>query len=101
MGKKYAVKIYPRASRDIDDIYGYIAKNLKEPKVAESILEILEKAIYSLEDLPERGAIRRVGTYANQGYRQLIAGNYLIIYRVQKEKQEVYIVRVRYGPSRF
>ena len=56
---------------------------------------------YVLEQLPERGAIRRVGAYANGDYRQLFVKNYVIIYRVLKTKKEVHIVTVRYTPGNF
>lgn len=95
----YIVKLYTRAYRDLDDIYTYIAKNLLEPGTALHMVDELEKAIFSLEQLPERGAIRRVGGYANGNYRQLFVKNYVIIYRVLKEKKEVHIVTVQYTPS--
>jgi len=65
------------------------------------MVDELEKVIFSLEQLPERGAIRRVGAYANEDYRQLFVKNYVIIYRVLKTKKEVHIVTVRYTPSNF
>ena len=65
------------------------------------MVDELEHAILSLEQLPERGAIRRVGAYANGDYRQLFVKNYVIIYRVMKQKKEVHIVTVRYTPSDF
>lgn len=89
----YTVKLYPRAYRDLDDIYTYIAKS--------HMVGELEKAIYSLEQLPERGAIRRIGAYANRDYRQLFVKNYVIVYRVRKKEKEVHIVTVRYAPSNF
>lgn len=98
---KYTVKLYARANRDLDGIYTYIAENLLEPGVALNMVGELENAIFSLEQLPERGAIRRVGAYANGDYRQLFVKNYVIIYRVLKEKKEVHIVTVRYTPSNF
>lgn len=98
---KYAVKLYARAYRDLDRIYEYIANNLSEPQIASNLIDALEKAIYSLEYLPERGAIRCIGTYANIGYRQLFVKHYIIVYRVLKEKKEVHIVTVRYAPSQF
>ena len=98
---KYTVKLYARAHRDLDDIYTYIAENLLEPGTALNIVNALEKAIFSLEELPERGAPRRVGAYANAGYRQLFVKNYVIVYRVVREKHEVHIVTVRYAPSNF
>ena len=63
---KYAVKIYPRAYRDLDGIYSYIAKNLMVQGTAENLLANLEDAIFSLEQFPEREPVRRIGAYANQ-----------------------------------
>ncbi len=97
----YVVKLYARAYRDLRDIYTYIAENLLEPGTALNMVDELEKAIFSLEQLPERGAIRRVGTYANRDYRQLFVKNYVIIYRVLKKEKEVHIITVRYTPSNF
>lgn len=84
---KYIVKLYARAYRDLDGIYTYIAENLLEPGAALNMVDELEAAILSLEQLPERGAIRRVGAYANGDYRQLFVKNYVIIYRVLKQKK--------------
>lgn len=98
---KYTVKLYARAYRDLDGIYEYIANNLSEPTIASNMIDTLEEAIYSLEYLPERGTIRRIGAYANGDYRQLFVKRYIIVYRVLKEKKEVHIVTVRYAPSQF
>lgn len=98
---KYTVKLYPRAYRDLDEIYSYIAINLTEPETADKMIAALEEAIFSLEQFPERGIIRHTGVYANQDYRQIFVKNYTIIYRVHKEKQEVRIVTVRYAPRQF
>lgn len=98
---KYVVKLYARAYRDLEDIYTYIAENLSEPGTALNIADELENAIFSLEQLPERGAIRRVGAYANGDYCQLFVKNYVIIYRVLKRKKEVHIITVRYTPCSF
>lgn len=84
---KYIVKLYSRAYQDLDGIYSYIANNLLEHEAALKILDELEGIILSLENFLERGTIRRVGAYANQGYRQLVHKNYTIIYRVMKEKK--------------
>lgn len=44
------------------------------------MVDELEKAIFSLEQLPERGAIRRTGAFANGDYRELFVKNYIIIF---------------------
>lgn len=51
---KYVVKLYTRAYRDLDDIYTYIAETLLEPGTALDMVDELEEAIFSLEQLPER-----------------------------------------------
>lgn len=98
---KYHVKIYSRAYHDLDEIYRYIAHNLLEPGTALNMVQELEEAIYSLEQLPERGTYRRIGAFGTYNYRQLFVKNYIIIYRVLKKEKEVHIVTVRYASSQF
>lgn len=98
---KYVVKLYTRAYQDLDNIYTYIAETLLEPGTALDMVDELEEAIFSLEQLPERGAIRRVGAYKDGNYRQLFVKNYCIIYRLMKKKKEVHIITVRYTPGNF
>jgi len=66
---KYSVKLLPRAYRDLDGIYEYIAETLIEPGIAAKLANALEEAIFSLESMPQRGALRKIGAYANKGYR--------------------------------
>ena len=60
----YEVKLTPRALQDLDSIYAYIAQSLMEPDTALKLLSRLEDAIFSLEQLPQRGALRKTGAYA-------------------------------------
>lgn len=68
---KYNVKLYPRAYRDLNDIYTYIVGNTLNTIIASNLINEIEIAIFSLENFPERGAIRQDGIYANKDYRQL------------------------------
>lgn len=95
------MKLYARAFRDLDNIYSYIAESLLEPETALRIVEKIEATILSLEQMPERGALRRVGIYADRDYRQLFVKNYVIVYRVLNDKKEVHIVTIRYVHSDF
>ncbi len=98
---KFSVKLFPRAYRDLDKIYQYIATTLQERNVALHLIEHLEHAILSLEYFPEKGVLRTKGSYGNKGYRQLFVKNYTIVYRVHKETQEVFVVTIRYSASLF
>ena len=98
---KYTVYLTPRALRDLDGIYGYIATVLLERATADSLLTRLERGILSLETMPYRCPERRRGAYANKGYRSLIIDNYTVIYRVSEESKRVIVVTVRYARSGF
>jgi addiction module RelE/StbE family toxin len=98
---KYQVKITPQAFRDIDMIYDYIARHLLEPGTANNLVDEIEAGIFSLEEMPNRGAPRRIGNYANKGYRQLFVKNYTIVYRVDEAAKCVIIITVKYSASEF
>lgn len=98
---KYSVKLMQRAYRDLDKIYAYIAMHIGEKETAENLIDELEKAILTLGLLPYRGAERKVGVYANKGYRQVFVKKFVIIYRIVENNKEVLIVTVRYIPSDF
>ncbi len=65
------------------------------------MVNLLEEAILSLDEMPYRGAIRRKGAFANKSYRQLVVRNFTIVYRIDEENQMVMIVTVRYTSSNF
>lgn len=98
---RYRVKLMRRASKDLDDIYRYVAKTLLEPKVALKLISRIEQAIYSLEGMPYRCAERKIGVYANCGYRQMFVENYIIVFRVDESLKTVLVVTVRYAHSQF
>lgn len=98
---KYQVKLLAKAFRDLDNIYSYITEEFKEVATANSIIESLEKNILGLSEMPHRGALRRVGAYANKGYRHIFVKNYTIVYRIDEKRKQVIIVTVRYSPSDF
>lgn len=98
---KYIIKLLPKAYRDLDEIYHYISKELLAPETAEGIIKSIEDAIFALRELPYRCSERKVGIYANKGYRQLFVKNYTIIYRIEEDKKFVIIVTAKYTPSSF
>lgn len=98
---RYRVRLMRRALRDLDEIYDYIASSLLEPEVALRLVDDIEHAILSLETMPYRCPARKTGLYANKGYRQLLVGNYAIIYRVDEFGKQVLVITVRYSKSEF
>lgn len=98
---KYSVKLLAKAERDLDLIYNYIVSEFKEVEIAENLVDKMEENILGLEFMPYRGAVRKVGAFANKGYRQLFVKNYTIVYRIDEAKKMVVVVTIRYTASNF
>ncbi len=101
MEDKYSVELLPRAYRDLDGIYEYIAEKLIEPDIAAKLINALEEAIFSLEGMPRRGALRKTGAYDSKGYRQLFVGNFTVLYRIEEAERKVLVFTVRYPKNQF
>ena len=93
---KYEVMLYPKAFRDIDDIYAYIAFEKLSPENAKGQTDRIWDAIRMLEQMPEAHQDRLVGRYAGKGYKQLIIHNYLVIYKMDNISKKVFVVTVQY-----
>ena len=65
---KYSIMLYPRAFRDIDDIYAYIALEKMSPENAKGQTDRIWDAVKLLEQLPESHQDRLVGRFAGKGY---------------------------------
>ncbi|MDR2568899.1 MAG: type II toxin-antitoxin system RelE/ParE family toxin [Oscillospiraceae bacterium] len=98
---KYKVTMSDRALRDLDGIYEYIAKTLIEPGIALNLIDEIETGVLSLDTIPHRCSERKVGAYANRGYRQLFVKNYTILFRIDERKKTVVVVTVSYSSRQF
>lgn len=93
---KYEVMLYPRAFRDIDDIYAYIAIEKLSPEIVKGQTDRIWQAIRSLEEFPESHQDRAVGRHAGKGYKQLVIDNYIAIFKVDENIKKVFVVTVQY-----
>ena len=98
---KYKVKLTPRAASDIDEICRYIADEFKAKEAAEEHARLLQEAVLGLAEMPYRGAERRVGAFADKGYRQLFVKNFTAVYRIDESNKTVIVVTVKYSRSNF
>ena len=93
---KYEVMLYPKAFRDIDDIYAYIAFEKLSPENAKGQTDRIWDTIRTLEQMLEAHQDRLVGRNAGKGYKQLIIDNYLVIYKMDNISKKVFVVTVQY-----
>lgn len=93
---KYKIKINPKAIRELDNIYEYIANEKLAPENAKAQVDRIKNAILKLDTFPQSHQERNEGRYAGKGYRQLLIDNYLAIFRIDEDKKNVTVVTVQY-----
>ena len=81
----------PLAIDRASEIAEYIARD--KPSAAEKWIDTIFSKVEQLESSPESGRV--VPEIRNNQFRELIYGNYRIIYRI--EKKQVSILTIRHG----
>ena len=94
--EKYKVMLYPKAFRDIESIYAYIALEKLAPENAKAQTDRIWAAIEALDSFPSAHQDRQVGKYAKRGYQQLPIDNYLAIFKIDEQNKTVYVVTIQY-----
>ncbi|MBI3735530.1 type II toxin-antitoxin system RelE/ParE family toxin [Candidatus Sumerlaeota bacterium] len=75
------MKIVARAEKDLEEIWDYIARdNIRR---AERFVQKIEREIRTLELHPARCARVRENQILGTDYRQLLLGNYRLIFRME------------------
>ena len=93
---KYKIKLNPRAFRDIEDIFSYIALEKLSPDKARGQTDRIWTALKKLETFPQSHQERNEGRYAGKGYRQLLIDNYIAIFRIDETKKVIHVVTIQY-----
>lgn len=93
---KYKVKVNPKAVRELDSIYEYIASEKLAPDNAKGQIDRIKKAILDLDTFPQSHQERSEGRYAGKGYRQMLIDNYVAIFRIDEAHKTIYVVTIQY-----
>ena len=94
---EYRIELTAKAKRDLQEIHAYIAKNLKEPGIADKLLDSIETEVLTLGQMPRRNALERDEQLKQRGLRKLVVDNYLVFYTVRETAETVFIVRILYA----
>ena len=93
---KYKIMINPKAIRELNGIYEYIANEKLSPENAKGQVERIKKAVLGLDTFPQSHQERNEGRYAGKNYRQLLIDNYIAIFRIDESRKVVYVVTIQY-----
>ena len=97
MAIKYSVEIFPKAVEDLDNIFRYYLEESQKHSVAVKVTDEIESAIMSLEEYPKANPLSRDKRLAQNGYRKLIIGNYIALYKIDDKKKLVSVAHVFHG----
>ena len=85
------------AEADLNDIYCYIAENLRAPAIAaEQIRRIVER-VSKLAAMPKRYPLHGKGKWRSLGLRRTNVDNFAIFYLPDDAGRIVTIIRILYG----
>lgn len=93
----YKIIVTDPAQKDLKDAVSYISNELKNRQAAINLLDLVEKTVKSLTDMPERYAVVNDEILARKGFRIMPIKNYLLFYIVRKETETVVIQRFLYA----
>jgi len=94
---KYRVDISEPAESDLRDIVRYIASQLSAPISALNMMELLEEAMTSLSDLPQRCPLVADERLSQLGYRKLNVKKYVVFFSIDEKNKVVDVERILYG----
>ena len=93
---KYKIKLNPRAYRDLEEIFAYIALEKLSPENAKRQTDRILIKLRKLDTFPQAHQERMEGRYAGKGYRQLLIDNYMVIFRIEEKTKTVHVVTIQY-----
>lgn len=93
----YHVVLTERAQSDLREIFKYIAFELQSVQNASGQLDRLEKAISSLDQMPERFRIYDKPKWRERNLRIMPVDNYLVLCIPNRSGETVTILRIMYG----
>jgi plasmid stabilization system protein ParE len=94
---EYELKISQSAECDIDEILTYMVEKLANPQAAADFADELESRYAELCQHPLMYGQPSNEHLQKSGYRRFIVKNYIVFYRVDNTRKEIFIARVFYG----
>lgn len=94
---KYSIVLTETAQADLSAIFRYIAMDLQSVQNANAQLSRIEKAIASLDQMPERYRVYDKKNWRERNLRIMPVDNYLVFYVPMHDDTTVTVMRIMYG----
>jgi addiction module RelE/StbE family toxin len=87
------IKWTKRAFADLYSIYEFIARDSK--RYAQIQVEDIQNAVSKLNRFPMMG--HYLPEFPHLPYREILVGNYRVLYRFEKEKKQILVMSIVHG----
>ena len=94
MSRQYAVYVADPAADDLARCLEYISVDLQSPMAAARLLADMGRFIQSLASFPSRFRLLPRSPWRERGYHCASVRNYIVIYKVDEARGEVFVSRV-------
>jgi len=93
----FEVLIAVGAKQRIREQAFWIATEQAGPRVAGDWLARIDEAIHGLETMPRRYPVAKEDDWCDYEVRQVSIGQFVLLFTVREEEQQVWIVHARHG----
>lgn len=93
----YNIRYTPFAHEDMLEILTYVTDELAATTNAAKLLNKIEKDISRLSENPRSAPLPHDEYLAGQGFRSLVSGKYIVLYKIDDKSRSVVVYRVVYG----
>ncbi|XVG95965.1 type II toxin-antitoxin system RelE/ParE family toxin [Eubacteriales bacterium KG127] len=90
----YKILVSEKYYMDLKEILHYISRDLSDPLAASTLLDKIEKTIFSLSTMPYRYSIIDDSYLAHKEFRKCLIKNFIIFYKVDEESKTIMIHRI-------
>lgn len=97
----FEIKITDEARHDLEKIYDYISLELKNDIAANKLMRKIQDSLLRLREFPYMAELLKDEILRKKGYRKILVDNYITIYKVNKDKGKVIVVRILYNRRKY
>ena len=101
MSEKYKLEIFPKAERDLEDIFEYIATELYSKEAARNLIEKFWDNLERIRIFPLSCPLTCNEAIFDKSLRKLVVSNYIIFYRVHEKVKAIQVIRILYGMQNY
>lgn len=99
--KQFEVEFTEQCIEEMDNIYNYISKQLKENEAAKRLIKEVNKRVLDLSSSPN--LYMKIGKVdkLKREYHRIVVKNFVVLYTIDYENKKIFVSRMVYGRQNY